>query len=110
MGNDPTVQDGWNEYSKLVLKELEVLSEGIQSLTIELHEVRKDILRLETKQSKVDDLKLWKEKVDEIFSPTQMKDLADQVKSHEAFRTKAVTVFAVIQFLMAAALFAQKLI
>jgi len=48
--------------------------------------------------------------VDEIFSPTQMKDLADQVKSHEAFKTRAVTIFAVVQFLMAAALFAQKLL
>ena len=110
MGNESNVQNGWNEYSKLVLRELEVLSEGIQTLTTELHEVRKDILRLETKETKVDDLKIWKEKVDEIFSPTQMKDLADQVKSHEAFKTRAVTIFAVVQFLMAAALFAQKLL
>ena len=110
MGSEENVQDGWNEYSKLVLKELEVLSEGIQSLTTELHEVRKDILRLETKETKVDEIKLWKEKVDEIFSPTQMKDLSDQVRSHEAFKTKAVSIFAVIQFLMAVAIFAQKLL
>jgi len=39
--------NGWNEYSRLVLKELETLAEGIQALNAELQEVRKDILRLE---------------------------------------------------------------
>jgi len=102
--------NGWNEYSRLVLKELETLAEGIQALNAELQEVRKDILRLEAKESKVDDLKTWKDKVDEVYSPSQMKDLRDQVAEHERFKTKAVTIFAVIQFLMAAALFLEKMI
>ena len=55
MANDS--ENGWNEYSKLVLKELDALADGIQNLNAELQEVRKDILRLETKESKVDDLK-----------------------------------------------------
>lgn len=102
--------NGWNEYSRLVLKELETLAEGIQALNAELQEVRKDILRLEAKESKVDDLKIWKDKVDEVYSPSQMKELRDRVAEHERFKTKAVTVFAVIQFLMAAALFLEKMI
>jgi len=39
-----------------------------------------------------------------------MKDLRDQVAEHERFKTKAVTIFAVVQFLMAAALFLEKMI
>ena len=109
MSND-VKENGWNEYSKLVLKELETLAEGMQALTAELQEVRKDLLRLEAKESKVDEIKLWKEKVDEILSPTQMKDLCQQVADHERFKTKAITVFAVIQFIMAGALFMQKMI
>ena len=102
--------NGWNEYSKLVLKELETLADGIQALNSELQEVRKDILRLEAKESKVDDLKVWKDKVDEVYSPSQMKDLRDQVAEHERFKTKAITIFAVVQFLMATALFLEKMI
>jgi len=108
--NENTKENGWNEYSRLVLKELETLADNIQTLTLELQEVRKDILRLEAKETKVDDLKIWKERVDEVFSPTQMKDLFDQVQQHEKFKTKAITVFAVIQFIMAAALFMQKFV
>jgi len=103
-------ENGWNEYSKLVLKELDALADGIQNLNAELQEVRKDILRLETKESKVDDLKVWKEKVDEVFSPSQMKELRNRVSSHESFKTKAITIFAVVQFAMALALFAQKFV
>jgi len=103
-------ENGWNEYSKLVLKELETLGDSMQALNAELQEVRKDILRLEAKESKVDELKQWKERVDEVFSPTQMKDVYDQVQKHEQFKTKAITVFAVIQFLMATALFMQRFV
>ena len=108
MSNDR--QNGWNEYSKLVLKELETLAEGIQNLNTELQEVRKDLLRLEAKESRIEDIKVWKDKVDEIFSPSQMKDIRDQVSDLEKFKTKSITVFAVIQFLMAAALFMQKFV
>ena len=103
-------ENGWNEYSKLVLKELETLAEGIQNLNVELQEVRKDLLRLEVKESRIEDIKIWKDKVDEIFSPSQMKDIRDQVSDLEKFKTKAVTVFAVIQFAMALALFLQNMI
>jgi len=95
---------GWNEYSKLVLKELETLAEGVDSLRNELQGVRQDILRLETKESRVDELKVWKEKVDEVFSPSQMKELRDKVDSHESFKTKAITIFAIVQFLMTTAI------
>jgi predicted nuclease with TOPRIM domain len=95
--------NGWGEYSKLVLKELESLATNIEKLSSELHEVRKDILRLETKESKVDELKVWKDKVDDIFSPSQMKELCARVSDHEAFKTKAVTVFAIVQFLVVVA-------
>lgn len=94
-------ENGWNEYSRLVLKELETLADGMESLRTELQEVRRDILRLETKETKVDDIKAWKEKVDEVFSTTQMKELRDKVTELESFKTKASTIFFVAQFLMA---------
>ena len=102
-------QNGWNEYSRLVLKELETLSDGIENLKDELQDVKQEIAKMQVREDKVDELRLWKEKVDEVYSPSQMRDLRDQVAELEKFKTKAVTVFAVIQFAMAAILFVDKM-
>jgi len=103
-------QNGWNEYSRLVLKELETLSDGIENLKDELQTVKQEIAKMQVREDKVDELRAWKEKVDEIYSPSQMRDLRDQVTDLEKFKTKAITVFAVIQFLMAAVLFVEKFV
>ncbi len=103
-------QNGWNEYSKLVLKELETLSDGIENLKDELQGVKQEIAKMQVREDKVDELKAWKDKVDEVHSPTQMREIREQVADLEKFKTKAITIFAVIQFLMATALFAQKFI
>tara|TARA_B100000029_G_C17019800_1_gene758090 strand:+ start:104 stop:430 length:327 start_codon:yes stop_codon:yes gene_type:complete len=108
MANDQ--QNGWNEYSRLVLKELETLSDGIDNLKDELQTVKQEIAKMQVREDKVDELRSWKEKVDEIYSPSQMRDLRDQVADLEKFKTKAITVFAVIQFLMAAVLFVEKFV
>ena len=103
-------QNGWNEYSKLVLKELETLSDGIDGLKTELQEVRQDIAKMQVREDKVDELRIWKEKVDEVISPTQLKDLVRSIDELKVFRIRAVTVFAVVQFGMAAYIWLMKVI
>jgi len=103
-------QNGWNEYSKLVLKELETLSDGIDGLKTELQEVRQDIAKMQVREDKVDELRIWKEKVDEVISPTQLKDLVRSIDELKVFRIRAVTVFAVVQFSMAAYIWLMKVI
>jgi len=98
MTNEVKSNSSWNEYSKLVLKELETLASGIESLSSELKTLKEAIQRLELREDKVDD----------VWSPPQMKDQIEKVQAQEVFKTRAITVFAVIQFLMASALFAQK--
>jgi len=105
-----STQNGWNEYSKLVLKELETLSDGIDGLKTELQEVRQDIAKMQVREDKVDELRLWKEKVDDVISPTQLKDLVQSMDELRIFRTKAVTIFAVVQFGMAAYIWLMKVI
>ena len=95
-------QNGWNEYSRLVLQELERLSDNIDGLKGELQEVRQEITKMQVKEDKVDEIKLWKEKIDDVMSPTQLKELTVEVENLKTFKTKAVTIFVVIQFLMAA--------
>ena len=110
MQNNPKDQNGWNEYSKLVLKELETLATGIDALTSEIKTIKEGMTRLESRDTKINEHQIWKAKVDEVLSPTQMKALVDKVTEHEIFKTRAVTVFAVVQFLMGAAIIVQKLL
>ena len=98
----------WGEYSRLVLKELETLANGIESLRSELHDVKQELTKMQAKEDKVKELSEWKSRIDEVTSPTQLKDLQGQVEELKLFKTKAVTIFAVVQFAMAAIVFAQR--
>ncbi len=100
----PEDNNGWSEYSRLVLKELETLATSITALNSEIQELKQEIARMREREDRVDDLKAWKEKVDEVVSPTQLKELMDEVQDLKGFKTKAVTVFAVVQFGMAASI------
>ena len=99
---------GWGEYSRLVLKELETLAKGIEGLRTELQEVKQDLAAMRSREDKVDELRVWKEKIDEVASPTQLQTMVKEVEDLKLFKTKAVTIFAVVQFLMAAVVFAQR--
>ena len=93
--------NGWSEYSKLVLKELETLASSIQSLNSEIQELKQEIARMREREDRVDELRAWKDKVDEVASPTQLQALVKEVDDLKMFKTKAITVFAVVQFGMA---------
>ena len=49
-------EDGWSEYSKLVLKELETLSRGIASLNEEIQALKSDITELRSREDKIKEL------------------------------------------------------
>ena len=101
-------QNGWNEYSRLVLKELETLASSIDGLRSELQEIKQDMAAMRVKEDKVDELKIWKEKIDEVASPSQLKEMVNEIDSLKQFKTKAITIFAVVQFAMGAIVFAMK--
>jgi len=103
MGDDAINQNGWNEYSKLVLKELESLASNIQALNVEIQDLKQEITQMRAREDRVEDLKTWKEKIDEVASPSQIKDLMLEVESLKQFKIKAITIFSVIQFIMALA-------
>ena len=101
-------ENGWSEYSKLVLKELETLANNIQSLNSEIQDLKQEIARMREREDRVDELRAWKEKVDEVASPTQLQTLTKDVDDLKMFKTKAITIFAVVQFAMGAIVFAMK--
>ena len=106
MSNDA----GWETYSKLVLQQLETLSKGIENLRTELQDVKDQLTKIKAKEDRLEELKSWKEKIDEVASPSQIKYALRELENLKTFKTKAVTIFTVIQFGMAATLFAMNFI
>lgn len=97
----PDENNGWSEYSRLVLKELETLATAITSLNSEIQDLKQEIARMREREDRVDELRAWKEKVDEVASPTQLGAVLKEVDDLKQFKTKAITIFAVVQFGMA---------
>jgi hypothetical protein len=101
---------GWETYSKLVLQQLETLNTGIESMRRELQDVKEQVTKIKAKEDRLEELKAWKEKIDEVASPSQIKYALRELENLKTFKTKAVTIFAVIQFGMAAVIFAMNFI
>ena len=101
-------QNGWNEYSRLVLKDLESLNDSFDGLKTDLQDVRQELTKMQAKEDKVDDLRQWKERIEDVASPTQLRDLIVSIEELKVFKTKAITIFAVVQFGMAAAMWLMK--
>lgn len=99
-----TESDGWETYSKLVLQQLESMASGIEGLRAELQHVKDQLTELKAKEDRVQDLKAWKEKIDEIASPSQLQIKFDEVEELKTFKTKAVTMFMVVQAIMGIAM------
>ena len=93
--------NGWDTYSKLVLQQLETLATGIEALRGELQDVKSQLTELKAKEDRVQELRAWKDKMDDIASPPQIKTALEDIESLKVYKTKAMTAFMVIQGLMA---------
>ena len=97
MANDH--QNGWNEYSKLVIAELERLNEGINKLNNEIQDLKREITELKAKEDFSKEIWRWKKEIDEVTSPTQLKEVIKEVSDFKTFKTLAITVWLVVQIL-----------
>ena len=96
--------NGWETYSKLVLQQLETMSHGIEGLRTELQDMKNQLTELKAKEDRVQDLKAWKEKRDDVASPIQIREAIKDLEDLKEFRTKAVTMFMVVQSIMGIAM------
>ena len=90
--NENLSKNGWSEYGRLVLKELERLNAGQDDLKKDLdtkfNELNQKMTEFKTTEKDVEDLKAWKEKVTEVWSTTQMKQSKDEVYNQKNTLTK----------------------
>ena len=108
MSNQNT--DGWMEYSRLVLKELSSLSSDMKKLQEQIHDLKSELIELKAERNKVVEVLDWKSRIDEIASPTQLAALKSDVEQLKMFKTKAVTIFMVVQVIMGIAISLSKLV
>jgi len=94
MSNDG---NGWNEYSRLVLEQLETLAAGIEAVREEMSTIRQELAIMKAKEDRVQDLKLWKEKMSDVTSPPQLRVALREVEDLKIFKTKAITIFMIAQ-------------
>ena len=95
-------QNGWNEYSKLVISELERLNDGISRLNAEIQDLKGEIKELKVKEDFAKEIWKWKQAVDEVASPTQLRYTIKDVADLKTFKTQAITIWAVVQIVTAA--------
>lgn len=90
-------QNGWNEYSRLVLAEIESLNNKVDALLLENNAIKQELTKLEQFKDEISSLKDWKGNVDEVSSPTQLKELQKEVESIKTFKTVSTTAWIVVQ-------------
>ena len=98
--NEENFKTLWAEYSKLVLKELdrmnnnyETLRENIENINVKLNDVKNT-------EKSLQDLKVWQEKVNEIWSTSQMKEAKDEVYKQKNRWTATIAILLFIQVLI----------
>lgn len=90
-------QNGWNEYSKLVLNELERLNENDEKIQAILNEINLKLSRIDSLEEKVEGINKWKRYMDDVASPNTLKEMKRDVSRLNNFKTVATTVWAVVQ-------------
>jgi len=97
------INNGWVEYGKLVLKELERLNDNYESLKKDLdsrfNELKQEISTVKTVEDKVKKIEEWKEKIDDVISPSQLKELRNEVANQKSKWTSFIAIIAAMQIL-----------
>ena len=76
------------------------MASGIEALRNELQDMKGQLTELKAKEDRVQDLKAWKEKMDDVASPPQLRESIKDIEELKEFKTKAVTMFMVVQSIM----------
>lgn len=90
-------QNGWNEYSKLVLNELERLNENDEKIQAILNEINQKLGKVDALEKDIEGINKWKRYMDDVASPNTLKDMKKDVAEFKTFKTVATTVWAVVQ-------------
>lgn len=119
--------NGWTEWSKYILKELEKLGENCDSLAEEINGLNVELTKISGMKHAINDLKDWKISVDESVNIDDLKNIKayyinnkdiksaidsikdttkkqqEKIEELESFKTKVYTFIAIASFLVTTA-------
>ena len=91
----------WSDYSKLVLKELERLNENYDRMRTDMDnrfsELNQKLTEVKNIEGRVDSHSRWIEKVNDVWSPTQMKEAKDEIYKQKNRWVAAIAILSFIQ-------------
>lgn len=97
-------KETWGEYSKLVLKELERLNESYEKMRTDMdtrfNELNQKLTEVKNIEGKVSSHSAWIEKVNEVWSASQMKESKDEIYSLKNKWTATIAIISFIQILI----------
>lgn len=97
-------KDTWADYSKLVLKELERLNENHEKMRTDfdsrLNEMNLKLNDVKGIEKNVNQNTEWIQKVNDVWSPLQMKEAKDELYKQKNRWVAAIAIMSFIQVVM----------
>lgn len=94
-------KDNWGDYSKLVLKELERLNDNHEKMRSDfdakLNEMNLKLNDVKNLEKNLSSNSIWIEKVNDVWSPTQMKEAKDEIYRQKGVVTAAIAIITFVQ-------------
>jgi hypothetical protein len=91
----------WSDYSKLVLKELERLNESHEKMRTDMDdrfgELNQKLSDIKNVEGKVTSHAAWIEKVNDVWSPSQMKEAKDEIYKQKTRWAAAIAIVTFVQ-------------
>ena len=97
-------KDGWGEYSKLVLNELVRLNDNHEKMRNDfdskLQEMTFKLGDIKSIEKNVTSNTAWMEKVNDVWSPNQMKEAKDEIYKQKSRWVAAIAIITFVQIII----------
>ncbi len=97
-------KDGWGEYSKLVLNELVRLNDNHEKMRNDvdskLQEMNFKLGDIKSIEKNVNTNTAWVEKVNDVWSPNQMKEAKDEIYKQKSRWVAAIAIITFVQIII----------
>jgi hypothetical protein len=90
----------WAEYSKLVLKELDRMNNNYETLRENIENINSKLNDVKNTEKSLQDLKVWQDKINDVWSPSQMKEAKDEVYKQKNRWTATIAILLFIQVII----------
>jgi hypothetical protein len=101
-------KDTWSDYSKLVLKELERLNDNHEKMRSDfdnrLNEMNLKLSDVKGIEKNVNVNSSWIEKVNDVWSPTQMKEAKDEIYKQKSRWVATIAIVTFVQIMIGLAI------